>query len=212
MSSPTLLDRLILTFYTTNPRPEVIKLTLDQADQISDEMKPGRVRLVLNKSMRVDVLGRHVEWVDTEAESILGEEESVKQPAPKINSRPVIHDLVIEDIKERQAIGTAEYGTGLQAHNGRNALQDAYEEALDMACYIKQKIVEDAEPEQPEQDFVVRSVPYAATQIFKTGEVESLRIRRSRPGGMWYWSLMGFTWEQVREFAEFVLQQTEEPT
>jgi hypothetical protein len=34
------------------------------------------------------------------------------------------------------------YGTKLQAGNGRNALQDAYDECLDMAVYLKQAIVE----------------------------------------------------------------------
>ena len=34
------------------------------------------------------------------------------------------------------------YGTALQPHNGRDALLDAYEEALDLAMYLKQAIVE----------------------------------------------------------------------
>ncbi|WKW86134.1 hypothetical protein SEA_JONJAMES_160 [Gordonia Phage JonJames] len=54
-----------------------------------------------------------------------------------------VHDQVIRDILERKRIGLAEYGQHLLPHNGRDALQDAYEEALDMACYLKQKMLED---------------------------------------------------------------------
>jgi hypothetical protein len=50
--------------------------------------------------------------------------------------------MVIADITERRQVGIARYGTPLQAHNGRDALRDAYEEALDLACYLRQMIAE----------------------------------------------------------------------
>lgn len=50
--------------------------------------------------------------------------------------------MVIEDIKQRKQIGIERYGTPLQAFNGRDALQDAYEEAIDLCMYLKQLIVE----------------------------------------------------------------------
>lgn len=53
-----------------------------------------------------------------------------------------IADLVIEDIKKRKEFGVRKYGVPLRAHNGRSALQDAYEEALDLAHYLKQAIEE----------------------------------------------------------------------
>lgn len=53
-----------------------------------------------------------------------------------------IWDLVIEDMKKRNDFGTKKYGTPLYAYNGRDALQDAYEEALDLAVYLKQEITE----------------------------------------------------------------------
>jgi hypothetical protein len=34
------------------------------------------------------------------------------------------------------------YGTLLQAGNGRDALVDAYQECLDLACYLRQAIEE----------------------------------------------------------------------
>jgi hypothetical protein len=65
------------------------------------------------------------------------------QPQPIKNDSAKIVDLVIEDLKERDRIGRTKYGTSLQAHNGRNALQDAYEEALDLCQYLKQQLIED---------------------------------------------------------------------
>lgn len=64
------------------------------------------------------------------------------QPAPVANSNPHISDLVCVDLRYRKQEGIKKYGTPLQANNGRDALQDAYEEALDLAQYIKQTIVE----------------------------------------------------------------------
>lgn len=52
---------------------------------------------------------------------------------------------VQSDIEERINKGTREYGERLQTHNGRNALQDAYEEALDLAMYLKQALLEQIE-------------------------------------------------------------------
>ena len=65
----------------------------------------------------------------------------VIQQLPK-DGKINIHELVIHDISMRLECGIATYGKPLQSHNGRDALQDAYEEALDLACYLKQAIVE----------------------------------------------------------------------
>lgn len=64
------------------------------------------------------------------------------EPAPEPNNGESIHDLVIQDILSRKQMGLEKYGTILQANNGRNALKDAYEEVLDLACYLKQKLKE----------------------------------------------------------------------
>jgi hypothetical protein len=55
---------------------------------------------------------------------------------------PAIWDLVQADMRQRDAIGTKEYGDRLRPHNGRDALQDAYEEALDLASYLRQALYE----------------------------------------------------------------------
>jgi hypothetical protein len=65
------------------------------------------------------------------------------QPLPTVNDEPDIQSRVIADIERRREVGIERYGTALQPHNGRNALIDAYEEALDLAMYLKQRLVEE---------------------------------------------------------------------
>lgn len=64
------------------------------------------------------------------------------QPNPSPNDNRPVWELVIEDMNERDAVGRVRYGTPLQAFNGRDALVDAYQEALDLVVYLKQSIVE----------------------------------------------------------------------
>lgn len=84
------------------------------------------------------------------------------QPPPKQNDAPAVWDLVILDVgkgfphadprrveavladmRERDKIGRERYSTPLQAHNGRNARIDAYQEALDCVAYLRQCLEED---------------------------------------------------------------------
>lgn len=67
---------------------------------------------------------------------------TAEQPAPVPNLSPIIWDLVIEDMQERDRVGRERYGTPLQAHNGRDPLIDAYQEALDLVVYLRQAIEE----------------------------------------------------------------------
>lgn len=50
--------------------------------------------------------------------------------------------LVMEDLYKRQLFGLKKYGTVLKTENGRDALVDAYQEALDLCCYLKQVLLE----------------------------------------------------------------------
>lgn len=65
------------------------------------------------------------------------------QPLPTKNDLPYIHDLVIADITSRKTLGTERYGTPLQPRNGRSAIKDAYEEAVDLAVYLRQALWEE---------------------------------------------------------------------
>lgn len=63
-----------------------------------------------------------------------------KKPTP--NDRPAVWSLVIDDMQKRDGMGRKKYGTPLQPFNGRDVLRDAYEEALDLAVYLRQAIYE----------------------------------------------------------------------
>lgn len=83
-----------------------------------------------------------------------------EQPPPVPTTGPAIWDLVLEDLgaldggisdvvdlvkadaRARDATGLRRYGTRLQAHNGRDALRDAYEEQLDGTVYLRQAVEE----------------------------------------------------------------------
>lgn len=67
---------------------------------------------------------------------------STHEPPPIHNDGVPIWELVIADMKERDNVGRQRYGTPLQAHNGRDALVDCYQEILDTAVYIRQLIEE----------------------------------------------------------------------
>lgn len=63
------------------------------------------------------------------------------QPEPKPGQQNVA-DYVLRDIAERVEVGEKKYGTKLQTFNGRDALWDAYQEALDLVMYLRQAILE----------------------------------------------------------------------
>jgi len=58
-----------------------------------------------------------------------------------------IVELVKADLEARANVGAAKYGARLTTdepcHNGISALQNAYEEALDLACYLKMSLTEE---------------------------------------------------------------------
>jgi hypothetical protein len=77
------------------------------------------------------------------------------QPLPAAGRGPFMHDLLIADLKrcyrgsgvlklmcadveDRRQLGITRYGKALQAHNGRNARQDGYDELLDFLVYALQ--------------------------------------------------------------------------
>jgi hypothetical protein len=50
--------------------------------------------------------------------------------------------LVYSDIEARVQRGERQYGERLTTHNGRDALLDAYQEALDLVLYLRQALEE----------------------------------------------------------------------
>lgn len=83
------------------------------------------------------------------------------EPPPTPNAHPPVWDALIaeiechhetpaaiamlDDMRARDAVGRERYGTPLQPWNGRDALVDAYQEALDLAVYVKQAQLENGE-------------------------------------------------------------------
>ena len=63
------------------------------------------------------------------------------QPPPKPGQQNV-GEIVLADIQARIEVGEKKYGTLLQTNNGRDALWDAYQEALDLVMYLRQAILE----------------------------------------------------------------------
>lgn len=53
-----------------------------------------------------------------------------------------VWDLVVRDMHGRDELGHRKYGRPLEAHDGRDTLRDAYEEALDLAVYLRKAMLE----------------------------------------------------------------------
>jgi hypothetical protein len=66
----------------------------------------------------------------------------IPEGTPTPNALPGIWDIVIKDMKTRDLMGQQKYKTKLQPFNGRDALWDAYQEALDLVVYLRQAIYE----------------------------------------------------------------------
>ena len=66
---------------------------------------------------------------------------ALDQPKPE-GTGPPIFDLMMKDIEERKSAGIKTYGEPLRAFNGRDPLIDAYQEALDLAVYLRQELFE----------------------------------------------------------------------
>jgi len=58
-------------------------------------------------------------------------------------------------INARRQLGISRYGTELKTYNGRDALVDAFQEALDLAQYLAQALAEETEDTSEVQKSVV---------------------------------------------------------
>jgi hypothetical protein len=61
---------------------------------------------------------------------------------PEKNNGTVVLDFVLKDFIDRAELGKTRYGTYLETNNGRDALVDAYQEAMDLVMYLRQAILE----------------------------------------------------------------------
>jgi hypothetical protein len=65
---------------------------------------------------------------------------TAQEPSPHGGQGPSIHDLVVRDVLARKAFGLTKYNSILQVGDGRRTLVDAYQEALDLAVYLRQEL------------------------------------------------------------------------
>lgn len=84
-------------------------------------------------------------------------------------------EMVLADMRERDAVGRARYGTPLQPGNGRDALVDAYQEALDCAVYLRQALEEHGQPAVALVDSIYRDV------LYQIGRLRRLIAERQEP-------------------------------
>ena len=64
----------------------------------------------------------------------------------------IVLPAVINDLRQRAIGGWKKYGTPLKTDNGRDALVDAYQEALDLVMYLKQALMERLGDDHDEED------------------------------------------------------------
>jgi len=67
---------------------------------------------------------------------------SIPLPPPKEGLEVPVWSLVMKDMTDRDQFGRKKYGQPLKAHDGRDPLTDAYQEALDLAVYLRKAIFE----------------------------------------------------------------------
>lgn len=101
---------------------------------------------------------------------------------------------VMADMAVRIAKGADQYGEPLTTNNGRDALQDAYEEALDMCLHLKQALMERAAATFPCVVMGKDGLSVADRESWLASEKNRLAMER---GNGW----PGPDWSQAPEWA-----------
>lgn len=100
------------------------------------------------------------------------------QGLPQAGVGPKTWQLVIADMNERDEWGARKYGTRHQYDNGRDHLVDAYQEALDLAVYLRAEIEKRrADPSYSELKALrqeVLTIRKAFGQFFETAPLAKL--------------------------------------
>lgn len=127
------------------------------------------------------------------------------QPDPIKGTGRSIWNLVLDDMQERDKTGLKKYGTRLRANNGRDALVDAYQEALDLVVYLRQAI-EEKPAQTASEPFFSRSELSALWDI-----VEECRLvlKKSSPDATYY-PLLNKCYPYLMSLAERGEMQQEE--
>lgn len=92
-----------------------------------------------------------------------------KPEPPPTHGHADVWPLVIADMRERNEVGTAKYGTPLRTHNGRKPLVDLYQELLDATVYCRQAIEEGEERQRRQFAAFLDSVVYDCGVVLPEG-------------------------------------------
>lgn len=88
-----------------------------------------------------EILKATIQQDDSYHKELCQTEASLPQPPPA-PGKTVVLDQVLKDIQERSDTGFRKYGVRLQTNNGRDALWDSYQEAIDLVMYLRQALLE----------------------------------------------------------------------
>lgn len=69
----------------------------------------------------------------------------------KSSEESTVFTELISDLVKRERQGWRSYKRPMRPFNGRDALQESYEEALDLAAYLKQLLMERQQPDSLKQ-------------------------------------------------------------
>lgn len=115
------------------------KAQKESGDDMSKSLKEGDKERFHSEPESVEV--RFEDYPDWSIAK-LANNPNKDQPDPVKNDNPAVWSLVIKDMADRDILGTERYGVRLQADNGRDTLLDAYQEALDLAVYLRAALYE----------------------------------------------------------------------
>jgi uncharacterized protein DUF6378 len=112
------------------------------------------------------------------------------EPAPKGTGREIT-PLVIKDLELRSKMGKEKYGEALRAFNGRNALVDAYQEALDLVQYLRQLLEEQAVEPVPPVEFIPMPQERMTAREFIARRAKEIEERTFTPMEHGFGGVMG---------------------
>ncbi len=94
----------------------------------------------------------------------------IQEIRPTLVRYGVVGHDVLSDMRERDTVGRARYGTPLQPFNGRSALLDGYQELLDGAVYMFQDYLETGDVTSKERALHLCELAYTVRARIKSRE------------------------------------------
>ena len=119
--------------------------------RLAQNMRPAEAERLLETRLeaahkrlfeaREEVHNLRIERMKLRGEHVPPLASATPQPPPKGDGDPIL-PMVLADINARAEMGFKKYGTLLRTNNGRDALMDALQEAIDLVMYLRQAIAE----------------------------------------------------------------------